>query len=148
MNIIKKAQEWATAYGSILNVSAETRLPWLYKGAVGGLEHVISADNGGAYIELWRDGTGSYYATTGAKITQMPGLAKGAKLDEALDKFFALTAKFAKARRWSITASACPTRAGRNFPRLQRASSKVRHRQGRGSSTLIIFTLMAQWTSR
>jgi len=93
VNIIKKAQEWATAYGSILNVSAETRLPWLYKGAVGGLEHVISADNGGAYIELWRDGTGSYYATTGAKITQMPGLAKGAKLDEALDKFFAMTAK-------------------------------------------------------
>lgn len=101
MSIITKAQEWADKYGGILTASAETKFPWLYKGAVGGLEHVISVDNGGAYIELWREGqNGNYYATTGAKLAALPGLSKGAKLDEALDRFFALTAKLQKGKTY------------------------------------------------
>jgi len=68
-------------------LSTTSRWPSLSKGAEGGIVHLVSADNGAYYCELWgRDG-GSYYAVTGAAIYQMPGLAKGAKLNEALDIF-------------------------------------------------------------
>jgi len=61
--------------------------PRLDKAAEGGIQHFVSADNGAYYAELWGRDDGSYYAVTGAGIYQMPGLAKGAKLEEALDVF-------------------------------------------------------------
>ncbi|KKL27630.1 hypothetical protein LCGC14_2383200, partial [marine sediment metagenome] len=86
--ILDKTKEWSDRFGGILRASAKTQFPWLYKGAVGGLQHVISVDNAGSYMELWRSGKneGNYYATTGAAIKPLPGLAKGARLDEALDR--------------------------------------------------------------
>jgi hypothetical protein len=96
LDILSKAEKWSLLYGDKLTASATTRFPTLYKGAVGGLEHVISVDNGGAYFELWREGE-NWYATTGAAIKELPGLMKGAKLDEALDQFFKLTSKVQKA---------------------------------------------------
>ncbi|KKL09757.1 hypothetical protein LCGC14_2562650, partial [marine sediment metagenome] len=77
--ILDKTKEWSDRFGGILRASAETQFPWLYKGAVGGLQHVISVDNAGSYMELWRSGEneGNYYATTGAAIKPLPGLAKG-----------------------------------------------------------------------
>ena len=93
-----KTREWSERFGSILRLSPLTQYPQIYKGAVGGLEHVISADNGAYYMEMWRDGGDQYYATTGAAIKPLPGLAKGARLDEALDRFFVLMAKVEKAR--------------------------------------------------
>lgn len=97
-DILDKAAEWSERYGNILRASAETQFPHLYKGAVGGMEHVISVDNGGNYLELWRQGDEGYYATTGAFIKPLPGLAKGARLDEALDRFFHLMAKVEKGK--------------------------------------------------
>ena len=96
--ILDKTKEWSDRFGGILRASAKTQFPWLYKGAVGGLQHVISVDNAGSYMELWRSGKneGNYYATTGAAIKPLPGLAKGARLDEALDRFFHLMAKVEK----------------------------------------------------
>ncbi|KKL73469.1 hypothetical protein LCGC14_2074640, partial [marine sediment metagenome] len=96
--ILDKTREWSDRFGSILRASAKTQYPHLYKGAVGGIEHVISVDNGAYYMELWRSGEndGNYYATTGAAIKPLPGLAKGARLDEALDRFFHLMAKVEK----------------------------------------------------
>jgi hypothetical protein len=96
--ILDKTREWSDRYGHILKASAQTQFPWLYKGAVGGIEHVISVDNGAYHMELWRSGEneGNYYATTGAAIKPLPGLAKGARLDEALDRFFHLMAKVTK----------------------------------------------------
>ena len=98
VEILDKTKEWSDRFGGILRASAQTQFPWLYKGAVGGLQHVISVDNAGAYMELWRSGEndGNYYATTGAAIKPLPGLAKGARLDEALDRFFTLMAKVEK----------------------------------------------------
>jgi len=75
---------YAEALG--FNACDETVWPRLSKAAEGGIQHLVSADNGAYYAELWgRDG--SYYAVTGAGIYQMPGLEKGAKLEEALDVF-------------------------------------------------------------
>lgn len=90
--ILDKSREWSERFGSTLRASAETQYPHLYKGAVGGIEHVISVDNGAYYMEMWRDSGDQYYATTGAAIKPLPGLAKGARLDEALDRFFTLMA--------------------------------------------------------
>ena len=94
--ILDKTKEWSDRFGSTLRASAQTQYPHLYKGAVGGIEHVISVDNGAYYMEMWRDGSETYYATTGAAIKPLPGLAKGARLDEALDRFFTLMAKVEK----------------------------------------------------
>ncbi|KKM25373.1 hypothetical protein LCGC14_1595530, partial [marine sediment metagenome] len=88
--ILDKTREWSDRFGSVLRASAKTQYAHLYKGAVGGIEHVISVDNGSYYMEMWRDGSETYYATTGAAIKPLPGLAKGARLDEALDRFFHL----------------------------------------------------------
>lgn len=96
--ILDKTKEWSERFGHVLRASAETQFPHLYKGAVGGLEHVISVDNGGSYMEMWRDGGDQYYATTGAAIKPLPGLAKGARLDEALDRFFVLMTKVHKGK--------------------------------------------------
>lgn len=92
-HINDKVADWSARFGHILRASAETQFSHLYKGAVGGLEHVVSVDNGGSYMEMWRDGGDQYYATTGAAIKPLPGIAKGARLDEALDRFFVLMAK-------------------------------------------------------
>ena len=95
-----KTREWSERFGGILRASAETQFPYLYKGATGGIQHVISVENAGNYLELWREGSAGgelYYATTGAAIKPLPGLAKGARLDEALDRFFVLMAKVEKA---------------------------------------------------
>ena len=70
-----------------ITLSTASRWPNLSKGAEGGIVHYVSADNGANYAELWGREGGSYYAVTGAGIFQMPGLAKGAKLNEALDLF-------------------------------------------------------------
>ena len=94
--ILDKTKEWSDRFGGVLRASARTQYPHLYKGAVGGIEHVISVDNGAYYMEMWRDGSETYYATTGAAIKPLPGLAKGARLDEALDRFFTLMAKVEK----------------------------------------------------
>ncbi len=94
--ILDKTREWSDRFGGVLRASARTQYPHLYKGAVGGIEHVISVDNGAYYMEMWRDGSETYYATTGAAIKPLPGLAKGARLDEALDRFFHLMAKVEK----------------------------------------------------
>ncbi|KKL86280.1 hypothetical protein LCGC14_1946330 [marine sediment metagenome] len=94
--ILDKTKEWSDRFGSTLRASAQTQYPHLYKGAVGGLEHVVSVDNGAYYMEMWRDGSETYYATTGAAIKPLPGLAKGARLDEALDRFFTLMSKVEK----------------------------------------------------
>ena len=94
--ILDKTREWSDRFGSVLRASAQTQYPHLYKGAVGGIEHVISIDNGAFYMEMWRDGSETYYATTGAAIKPLPGLAKGARLDEALDRFFTLMSKVEK----------------------------------------------------
>ena len=94
--ILDKTREWSDRFGSVLRASAKTQYAHLYKGAVGGIEHVISVDNGSYYMEMWRDGSETYYATTGAAIKPLPGLAKGARLDEALDRFFTLMAKVEK----------------------------------------------------
>lgn len=99
VEILDKTKEWSERFGQILKASAATQFPHLYKGAVGGLEHVISVDNGGSYMEMWRDGGDQYYATTGAAIKPLPGLAKGARLDEALDRFFVLMTKKGMDRR-------------------------------------------------
>ena len=97
-HINDKVADWSARFGHILRASAETQFSHLYKGAVGGLEHVVSVDNGAYYMELWRSGEneGNYYATTGAAIKPLPGLAKGARLDEALDRFFTLMSKVEK----------------------------------------------------
>ncbi len=93
VEILDKTKEWSERFGHLLKASPTTRFSHLYKGAVGGLEHVVSVDNGGSYMELWRTGESEYYATTGAAIKPLPGLAKGARLDEALDRFFVLMTK-------------------------------------------------------
>ena len=69
------------------NGHIESAWPRLDKAAEGGIQHLVSADNGAYYAELWGRDDGSYYAVTGAGVYQMPGLAKGAKLEEALDVF-------------------------------------------------------------
>lgn len=69
------------------NGHIESAWPRLDKAAEGGIQHIVSADNGAYYAELWGRDDGSYYAVTGAGIYQMPGLAKSAKLEEALDVF-------------------------------------------------------------
>ena len=69
------------------NGHPESAWPRLDKAAEGGIQHMVSADNGAYYAELWGRDDGSYYAVTGASVYQMPGLAKGAKLEEALDVF-------------------------------------------------------------
>lgn len=110
--ILDKTREWSNRFGSVLKASAKTQYPQLYKGAVGGIEHVISVDNGAFYMEMWRDGKDNYYATTGAAIKPLPGLAKGARLDEALDRFFTLMAKVEKLEK------------GKTYRDRERASAK------------------------
>lgn len=84
---VNKRQLVAYVEAQGFNGHIESAWPRLDKAAEGGITHFVSADNGAYYAELWgRDG-GSYYAVTGAGIYQMPGLAKGAKLEEALDVF-------------------------------------------------------------
>ncbi len=114
--ILDKTKDWSDRFGSVLRASAETQYPHLYKGAVGGIEHVISVDNGAYYMEMWRDGSDNYYATTGAAIKPLPGLAKGARLDEALDRFFHLMAKVEKdkaAMKRRLNMDYPPTASGR-----------------------------------
>lgn len=120
MDVVEKALDWALRYGDVLSVSPSTKFPNMaIKGAVGGIEHVISVDNGAYYMELWRDGSGSYYVTTGAKVVQMPGLAKGARLDDALDRFFRLMAKKARAG------------AQRRSERAERERARMARKSGR-----------------
>lgn len=83
---VDKRQVVAYVEAQGFNACDKSVWPRLSKAAEGGIQHVVSADNGAYYAELWgRDG--SYYAVTGAGIYQMPGLEKGAKLEEALDVF-------------------------------------------------------------
>ena len=83
---VSKQQLAAYAEAHGFNASVASVWPRLSKAAEGGIQHLVSVDNGAYYAELWgRDG--SYYAVTGAGVYQMPGLAKGAKLEEALDVF-------------------------------------------------------------
>jgi len=83
---ITKRQLAAYVEAHGFNASPVSVWPRLNKAAEGGIQHLVSVDNGAYYAELWGRG-GSYYAVTGAGVYQMPGLAKGAKLEEALDVF-------------------------------------------------------------
>lgn len=58
--------------------------PGLSKAVKGGLEHFISADNPAGYVELWKDGEGTFYGTTGASpdARLMPKAALKKALDE------------------------------------------------------------------
>lgn len=48
----------------------------LSKSVVGGLQHVVSVDNGASYAELWHKG-GNWYAVTGGQPTGGPTVDKG-----------------------------------------------------------------------
>lgn len=84
---VNKRQLVAYVEAQGFNGHIESAWPRLDKAAEGGITHFVSADNGAYYAELWGRDDGSYYAVTGAGIYQMPGLAKSAKLEEALDVF-------------------------------------------------------------
>jgi hypothetical protein len=64
----------------------------LAKALRGDFVHVVSAENGGVYLELWRNGENNlYYLSTGASLAPAPlPLQKGPRLDRALDRFFGL----------------------------------------------------------
>lgn len=72
--------------------------PTLSKSVVGGLQHVISVENGANYMELWRQG-GNWYAVTGAgqldkgeigdwkDINFISGVTKGMSIREVVPLF-------------------------------------------------------------
>lgn len=62
------------------------------KAVRGGIQHVVSADNGGYTMELWSSGVGkdaNWYAVTGAGIHEISEVKKGMPLAEVLDYFLA-----------------------------------------------------------
>lgn len=79
-----------TAYGSAFT----PRWSRIGKAVRGGIQHVVSADNGAYYAELWSSGVGkdaNWYAVTGAGIHEVEGITKGMPLSEALSRFLAST---------------------------------------------------------
>ncbi len=123
-----RLSEAATSYGQeriaramcaaakFLNRSAEdartfdalrkSRWPHAAEHVEGGLEHVVSVDNGASYAELWARGDGNWYVLTepvpttavrkdavervlGASIWEIPGVYKGMDLDRVMPRFLA-----------------------------------------------------------
>jgi len=86
----------------------------LSKALTGDFQHVVSAENGGVYLELWRHGENNvYYLSTGAELVPAPiPIQKGPRLDRALDKFFQLLTNKGPTLRKSLKKSCTPCMYG------------------------------------
>lgn len=69
--------------------------PTVSKSVLGGIDHVISVDNGANYAELWYKG-GNWYTLTGADLKKskdwdsfgmVTGITKGMGINEAMPRF-------------------------------------------------------------
>ncbi len=79
-----------------LTKALSSKWPGLEKSVLGGIQHVISADNGAYYAELWNKG-GSWYAVTGAELQKaydldgafyaIKGITKSMKLSDVVPRF-------------------------------------------------------------
>lgn len=86
----------ANGLKELVTKTLTTDFSGIEKSVLGGIQHVISADNGAYGAELWTKG-GSWYAVTGASLAkatgveagihQIPGISKGMRLTEAVPVF-------------------------------------------------------------
>lgn len=69
--------------------------PSVAKSVLGGIQHVISVDNGASYAELWYKG-GNWYTLTGADLkksqdwdsfSMVRGITKGMSMNDAVPRF-------------------------------------------------------------
>lgn len=69
--------------------------PSVSKSVLGGIQHIVSVDNGANYAELWYKG-GSWYTLTGADLKKshdwdsfgmVTGITKGMGINEAMPRF-------------------------------------------------------------
>jgi hypothetical protein len=84
------SRDIVAAYGSAFT----PRWGNIGKAVRGGIQHVVSADSGAYYAELWSSGVGkdaNWYAVTGAGIHEVEGIKKGMPLSDALRIFLAST---------------------------------------------------------
>lgn len=80
---------------SLIQRTLTTAFPSVSKSVLGGIQHVVSVDNGAYYAELWYKG-GSWYAVTGAELKkstskveyyEIQGITKGMSLPDATIRF-------------------------------------------------------------